>query len=82
MLVRLQLDLPSFDVVVDPKRIPAEEVNKAVDNLVTAAFGEPETLLRSISATKACDEIFGNPVEYLSEDGFEVPLMHMRFFDI
>ena len=75
---------PSFDVVVGTKRIPAEDVNKSIDNLVTAAFGEPEDFAKEFSKLKRDTiTIYGNTVNPISDDAFEVATgAFQKFFDL
>ena len=64
---------PSFDVVVGTKRISAEEVDESIDRLVYTAFNEPDNFVDEIKNLRtATDDIMGNKVTYMSEDGFKV----------
>lgn len=86
MLDRLaaELDEVTIETQVGGQKISAEEVEKAVDNLVTAAFNEPEDFIKQFKDLRtATDSILGNKVEYLSEDGMEVATAaYKRFFEM
>ena len=74
----------SFDVMIGPNRIPAKQVDEAVDALVSMAFNEPENFAKEVeNMRKATDSIFGNATKNLTEDAFAVAAKsYEKLFDI
>ena len=75
---------PKMEVMVGEVRLTSEQVDEAIENLVTAAFAEPagfkERFKELVSST---DTILGNKTKALSEDGFIVATgAYKRFLDM
>jgi len=75
---------PKFDVMVGETRLTAKQVDEAVENLVGAAFAEPEGFKARFSElVTATDSLLGNKTKSLTEDGFIVATgAYKRFLDM
>ena len=74
----------SIETQVGSTKISAADVDAAVDNLVVAAFKDPADFREQFEKLRtATNEILGNKVQYLSEDGFKVATKaYQRFFEM
>ena len=75
---------PKMEVMVGDVRLTSEQVDEAIENLVTAAFAEPagfkERFKELVTST---DTILGNKTKALSEDGFIIATgAYKRFLDM
>ena len=62
---------PKFDVMVGEQRLSAQQVDDAIENLVSTAFNEPADFKAKFSElVTATDSILGNNTKSLTEDGF------------
>lgn len=64
---------PQFDVMVGTQRLTSDQIEQAVDNLVTTALNQPQDFKEDFSRlVTATDDILGNSTKSLSETGFVV----------
>ena len=74
----------NVETQIGSTKISAIDVDKAVDNLVVAAFNDPVDFAKQFdSLISASNDILGNRVQYLSEDGMKVATKaYQKFFEM
>ena len=62
---------PKFDVMVGEQRLTSQQVDDAIENLVSTAFNEPADFKAKFNElVTATDSVLGNNTKSLTEDGF------------